>query len=417
MDGSQRRWIVECRVNVMRQEGLDDMVLVSEVTNDAIAKNLRVRYDKDIIYTNIGQVLISMNPYKWLEIYNDSLMDDYIGKPRIELPPHVFGVAEEAYRAMKNDNENQCVIISGESGAGKTEAAKKVMEYIAYASSNAPEVQRVKKIILATNPILESFGNAKTLRNDNSSRFGKYFEIQFNQVGDPVGGVISNFLLEKSRVVGQIAGERNFHIFYQVTKGANARMQNDLGLSDPRNFSYICGTTDVPTINDLEWWAETEEACQFIGMSAAEQWELWSVVAAILWTGNLEFTEKGDTSAIKNNDVLEFIAGILGVPGSFLGQSMTIRQMQTSHGAKAGSTYSVPLNRRQAEASRDALSKAIYDRIFDWIIDRINKALATQGCALSIGVLDIYGFEIFDKNGFEQLCVSLFYFILFYFVF
>eukprot|EP01087_Luapelamoeba_hula_P023776 TRINITY_DN880_c0_g1_i2.p1 TRINITY_DN880_c0_g1~~TRINITY_DN880_c0_g1_i2.p1 ORF type:complete len:301 (+),score=61.89 TRINITY_DN880_c0_g1_i2:92-994(+) len=276
--------------NVMKSEGLDDMTLLAKVTNEEISANLKIRYLKDIIYTNIGQVLISVNPYKNLPIYSEGVLSDYVGKSRLELPPHIFSIGEAAYRAMKVDKENQCVIISGESGAGKTEAAKKIMLYIAHASSSSGDVDRVKNVIFETNPLLEAFGNAKTLRNDNSSRFGKYFEIQFDKNGDPVGGVITNFLLEKSRVVNQLKGERNFHIFYQMTKGASL-LSADYGLHTPENFDYCMKgqTTSVSTIDDIDDLKATMQAMKVIGLSAQEQHDIWSVLAAILWLGNVDF--------------------------------------------------------------------------------------------------------------------------------
>lgn len=194
--------------------------------------------------TYIGNVLVSVNPFRDLGIYTDAVLDSYKGKNRLEMPPHVFAIAESSYYNMKAYGENQCIIISGESGAGKTEAAKRIMQYIANVSGGSnSSIQEIKDMVLATNPLLESFGNAKTLRNNNSSRFGKYLEIQFNTQGEPVGANINNYLLEKSRVVGQIMNERNFHIFYQFTKAASSNYRGKLGwtLWSPvlRNATYI----------------------------------------------------------------------------------------------------------------------------------------------------------------------------------
>jgi len=395
-------------VNVMKQEGLDDMTLLSKVTNEEIAGNLKLRYEKDIIYTNIGQVLISLNPYKLLPIYSEGVLEDYIGKNRLELPPHIFSIGEAAYRAMKNDKENQCIIISGESGAGKTEAAKKIMLYIAHASSNKGDVERVKNVIFETNPLLEAFGNAKTLRNDNSSRFGKYFEIQFDEVGDPVGGVITNFLLEKSRVVDQLKGERNFHVFYQICRGATAKMQQDYGFHAPESFEYLMkgNTSTVSTIDDVADFKEMTTAMKVIGITEQEQNQVFTVIGAILWLGNIDFKDASDKANVVDRDSLSFVASLMGIDPTFLQNSLTIRQMQTQHGARAGTNYAVPLNRMQALATRDALAKSLYDRLFDWLIAKVNSALVTGKSRNSIGVLDIYGFEVFDKNGFEQFCIN-----------
>jgi myosin-1 len=196
------------------------MVLLPKVSVDAIKKNLKERYNKDSIYTYIGPVLISVNPFKRLPLYEKSVIDSYVGRYPHEVAPHVFSVAEAAFRSMLTEEENQAVIISGESGAGKTEVAKQIMQYIAAVSGSGAGVERVKNVIIDSNPLLEAFGNAKTLRNNNSSRFGKYFEIKFGLQGQPQGGTISNYLLEKSRIVFQQRDERNFHIFYQLLAGA-----------------------------------------------------------------------------------------------------------------------------------------------------------------------------------------------------
>jgi len=202
---------------------VSDLTLISKISNEAINDNLKKRFENAEIYTYIGHVLVSVNPFRDLGIYTEQVLDSYRGKNRLEMPPHVFAVAESAYYNMKGYKENQCVIISGESGAGKTEAAKRLMQYIANVSGGSNSgIQEVKDMVLATNPLLEAFGNAKTLRNNNSSRFGKYLELQFNGQGEPVGAKITNYLLEKTRVVGQVQNERNFHIFYQFTKAASA---------------------------------------------------------------------------------------------------------------------------------------------------------------------------------------------------
>lgn len=202
-----------------KEVGVSDLTLISKVSNEAINDNLKKRFENGEIYTYIGHVLVSVNPFRDLGIYTDEVLNSYKGKNRLEMPPHVFAIAESAYYNMNAYKDNQCVIISGESGAGKTEAAKRIMQYIANVSGGSnSSIQEIKDMVLATNPLLESFGNAKTLRNNNSSRFGKYLSLQFNSQGEPVGADITNYLLEKTRVVGQIVNERNFHIFYQFTK-------------------------------------------------------------------------------------------------------------------------------------------------------------------------------------------------------
>ena len=212
-----------------KEVGVSDLTLISKISNEAINDNLRKRFENAEIYTYIGHVLVSVNPFRDLGIYTDAVLDSYKGKNRLEVPPHVFATAESAYYNMNAYKENQCVIISGESGAGKTEAAKRIMQYIASVSGGSDSsIAEIKDMVLATNPLLESFGNAKTLRNNNSSRFGKYLELQFNAQGEPVGANITNYLLEKTRVVGQIMNERNFHIFYQFTKAASANHRGEI---------------------------------------------------------------------------------------------------------------------------------------------------------------------------------------------
>jgi myosin-1 len=344
-------------------------------------------------------------------IYTDNVLDSYRGKNRLEVPPHVFGVAESAYYNMKSYKDNQCVIISGESGAGKTEAAKRIMQYIASVSGgNDSSIQQTKEMVLATNPLLESFGNAKTLRNNNSSRFGKYLELEFNANGEPVGANITNYLLEKSRVVGQITNERNFHIFYQLTKGAPQKYRDSFGLQQPQSYLYTSRSKcfDVQGIDDVAEFKDTLDAMKIIGMSDAEQDNVFRMLSAILWIGNVQFSEDDSgNAAISDQSVVDFVAYLLEVDAEQVNKALTIRLMETARGGRRGSVYEVPLNRTQASAVRDALSKGIYFNLFDWIVERVNQSLTARGAITnSIGILDIYGFEIFEKNSFEQLCIN-----------
>ncbi|KAJ5118070.1 Myosin-1 [Penicillium atrosanguineum] len=368
-----------------KEIGVSDLTLLSKISNEAINENLKLRFQHGEIYTYIGHVLVSVNPFQDLGIYTDEVLDSYRGKNRLEVPPHVFGVAESSYYNMKSYKDNQCVIISGESGAGKTEAAKRIMQYIASVSGGSDSsIQQTKDMVLATNPLLESFGNAKTLRNNNSSRFGKYLELEFNANGEPVGANITNYLLEKTRVVGQIMNERNFHIFYQFTKGAPQKYRD--------NFEF----------------QDTLDAMKMIGMTEAEQDNVFRMLAAILWIGNVQFSEDDSGNAsIADQSVVDFVAYLMEVDSAQVNKALTIRLMETSRGGRRGSVYEVPLNTVQASAVRDALAKAIYFNLFDWIVGRVNQSLtARSSITNSIGILDIYGFEIFEKNSFEQLCIN-----------
>ncbi|KAI9506281.1 P-loop containing nucleoside triphosphate hydrolase protein [Coemansia spiralis] len=394
-----------------KQAGVSDMTMLSKINNQAINENLKKRFENADIYTYIGNVLISVNPFRDLGIYTHEVLKSYENKNRMELPPHVYAIAEGAFRNMVAYKESQCVIISGESGAGKTEAAKKIMEYIAAISGgNSTSIKEIKEMVLATNPLLESFGCAKTLRNNNSSRHGKYLEIQFNAGGEPVGAIITNYLLEKGRVVGQIRNERNFHIFYQFTKAASQAYRDQFGLSGPESYLYTsaAGCLDVPNIDDARDYADTLKAMNVIGITVAEQEQIHRMLATILWLGNATFVEGEDGNAgLANKDITNFIAYLLESNPELVNKVLVSRTIETKRGGRRGSIYDVPLNIAQAQSARDGLAKAIYDRLFDWIVMRVNKAMQARGnSSYIIGVLDIYGFEIFEKNSFEQLCIN-----------
>ena len=397
--------------NKKKEVGVSDLTLLSKITDEAINENLRKRFQNGTIYTYIGHVLISVNPFRDLGIYTDTILDSYKGKNRLEVPPHVFSIAESMYYNLKAYNENQCVIISGESGAGKTEAAKRIMQYIASASeSHSESIGKIKDMVLATNPLLESFGCAKTLRNNNSSRHGKYLEIKFNAQYEPCAGNITNYLLEKQRVVSQIKNERNFHIFYQFTKGASENYRQIFGVQKPEQYVYTSasGCTSVDNMDDIEDFNETIKAMQVIGLIQEEQDQIFRMLAAVLWIGNISFTEDEEGNAkVRDTAVTDFVAYLLQINAQILIKAVVERTMETSHGMKRGSVYHVPLNIVQATAVKDALAKAIYNNLFDWIVDRVNKSLqAYPGAEKSIGILDIYGFEIFEHNSFEQICIN-----------
>lgn len=394
----------------MTKYGVDDMVMLSKVSENSILENIKKRYDADIIYTYIGHVLIAVNPYKLIEqLYTERTLKDYRGKYQYELPPHVYSIADAMFRALFSEGENQCVIISGESGAGKTVTSKHIMHFIAAVSGQNPEVQRTKDIILESNPLLEAFGNAKTIRNNNSSRFGKYMEIQFDLKGDPEGGRITNYLLEKSRVVFQANGERNFHIFYQLLTGADGQMKNELYLGSAQDYFYTNqgNSFKVDGIDDVQEFRDTTNAMDIIGFSQDEKRSCLRIVAAILHLGNIQFVDGGkDDSALRDTYAAECVAALLEVPLQSVQQALLFRTIQTGVG-KRGSTYACPQAVDGAEYSRDALAKALYSKMFDWIVQKINEGLyINDPDSYTIGVLDIYGFEIFQKNGFEQMCIN-----------
>ncbi|XP_030044549.1 unconventional myosin-Ie isoform X2 [Microcaecilia unicolor] len=391
----------------VKQSGVDDMVLLSKISEDGIVENLKKRYMDDYIFTYIGPVLISVNPFKQMPYFGEKEIEMYQGAAQYENPPHIYALADNMYRNMVIDRENQCVIISGESGAGKTVAAKYIMSYISKISGGGPKVQHVKDIILQSNPLLEAFGNAKTVRNNNSSRFGKYFEIQFSPGGEPDGGKISNFLLEKSRVVMRNPGERSFHIFYQLIEGASTEQRNNLGVSTIDYYNYLSqsGSYKVEDINDKSDFKETMHAMNVIGIFAEEQAMVLQIVAGVLHLGNISFKEVANYAAVESEEFLAFPAFLLGINQDRLKEKLTSRQMDSKWGGKSES-INVTLNVEQACYTRDALSKALHARVFDFLVDSINKAMQKNHEEYNIGVLDIYGFEIFQKNGFEQFCIN-----------
>ncbi|XP_073322892.1 myosin IEb [Pagrus major] len=403
--GSKERY--HWQAQNVKVSGVDDMVLLSKINEDAITDNLKKRYMDDYIFTYIGSVLISVNPFKQLPYFTDREVELYQGAAQYENPPHIYALADNMYRNMMIDSENQCVIISGESGAGKTVAAKYIMSYVSKVSGGGGKVQHVKDIILQSNPLLEAFGNAKTVRNNNSSRFGKYFEIQFSQGGAPDGGKISNFLLEKSRVVSQNPGERNFHIYYQLLEGASREQRENLGVTTPDYYYYLnqSGTYTVEDVNDKKEFSDTMAAMSVVGLSVEDQDSVLQLVAGILHLGNISFREENNYAVVESQDFLAFPSFLLGISQDGLCSKLTSRIMDSKWGGKTES-ISVTLNTEQACFSRDALTKALYTRLFDFLVDCINKAMQKDQEELNIGVLDIYGFEIFQRNGFEQFCIN-----------
>ena len=390
-----------------KTSGHDDMVMLSKAGNQEIHDNLNMRYKNDIIYTYIGEVLIAVNPFKSIPIYNDSKIDEYNGVQMSENPPHIYAIGDDMYRNLLIDHEDQCVIISGESGAGKTVNAKFIMEYLSKVSGGIGDIERVKKIIMSTNPLLEAFGNAKTLRNNNSSRFGKYFTINFDQGGQPVGGSISNFLLEKTRVSGIQPGERNFHIFYMLISGLkNKGVASDFGLgSGAESFRYtsMSGEYHADGIDDVSEFVEMEQALKIINLSQEKINQIYSILSGVLYLGNIEFQENSSGWAeIVDNGAIENAASLLNVDSASLSKCLLTCKVRM-----VNEVISKTFNAFQANQARDSLAQGIYTRMFDNFVLQINDTLKVPNVSTkSCGVLDIYGFEIFDNNGFEQLCIN-----------
>ncbi|XP_074658993.1 unconventional myosin-Id-like [Tubulanus polymorphus] len=392
--------------------GVGDFCLLDDLSLNSFTSNLNVRFKHGKIYTYIGEVVVSVNPYRAVDQYSVDVIDDYRGREIYERPPHIFAIADAAYKTMKRQSRDTCIVISGESGAGKTEASKIIMRYIAAITnvSQQKEVERVKNVLIQSNCILEAFGNAKTNRNDNSSRFGKYMDINFDFKGDPIGGHINNYLLEKSRVVHQQEGERNFHAFYQLLTGATDKKLLELRLArDTGVYLFLGqgGDQTVPSINDRGDYRGVLEAMKAIGFPFKHAETLWKVVASVLHLGNLQFDEEGDHASIPDKDILANIATLLSVDEAELEKALCYRVV-----AARGEIMEKQHTVIDAYYARDAFAKAVYERMFSWIVGRINHAIEMKADVIRhgkntvIGVLDIYGFEIFDNNSFEQFCIN-----------
>uniref|UniRef100_A0AAY4EKN7 Unconventional myosin-Ib n=1 Tax=Denticeps clupeoides TaxID=299321 RepID=A0AAY4EKN7_9TELE len=390
--------------------GVGDMVLLEPLTEESFIDNLRKRFDHSEIYTYIGSVVISLNPYKSLPIFTADKVEEYRNRNFYELSPHIYALADEAYRSLRDQDKDQCILITGESGAGKTEASKLVMSYVAAVCGKGQEVNKVKEQLLQSNPVLEAFGNAKTVRNDNSSRFGKYMDIEFDFKGDPMGGVISNYLLEKSRVVKQPRGERNFHIFYQLLSGASEDLLKKLKLDrDFSKYNYL--SLDSATVNGLDDAANfrtVRNAMQIVGFMEDEVQSVLELVAAVLKLGNIEFKPESrvngfDESRVKDKNDLKEMCELLGIEQSVLERAFSFRTVEAKM-----EKVSTTLNVAQAYYARDALAKNLYSRLFSWLVNRINESIKAQSKTRKkvMGVLDIYGFEIFEDNSFEQFIIN-----------
>uniref|UniRef100_H2Z8V7 Myosin motor domain-containing protein n=1 Tax=Ciona savignyi TaxID=51511 RepID=H2Z8V7_CIOSA len=388
--------------------GVGDAVLLEPLSENHFLENLQLRFQHDEIYTYIGNVVVSTNPYKSLPIYDSEMIERYRGRNLYELPPHIYSVSDLAYRSMKNYGRDQCIMITGESGSGKTEASKLVMKYVAAMSSRSTEVEKIKQQLLQSNPVLEAFGNAKTNRNDNSSRFGKYMDIEFDFKGDPVGGLITNYLLEKSRVVRQAQGERNFHIFYQILCGASPTVLKKLKLDSVEKFSYVSPGDANP--DDAKSFNEVLSAFDVIGFTRAEVDSVLVLVAAVLKLGNIKFRSVAAKNGMENcgivnrEDVVD-VCEMLSIKSQSLTSALTERTMTAKQ-----DTVTCTLSANEASYNRDALCKEVYDRLFTWLVNRINSSIkvpsqTNKKCKV-MGVLDIYGFEVFEHNGFEQFMIN-----------
>uniref|UniRef100_G3TWQ5 Unconventional myosin-Va n=1 Tax=Loxodonta africana TaxID=9785 RepID=G3TWQ5_LOXAF len=386
--------------------GENDLTALSYLHEPAVLHNLRVRFiDSKLIYTYCGIVLVAINPYEQLPIYGEDIINAYSGQNMGDMDPHIFAVAEEAYKQMARDERNQSIIVSGESGAGKTVSAKYAMRYFATVSGSASEAN-VEEKVLASNPIMESIGNAKTTRNDNSSRFGKYIEIGFDKRYRIIGANMRTYLLEKSRVVFQAEEERNYHIFYQLCASAKSPEFQMLQLGNANYFNYTKqgGSPVIEGVDDAKEMAHTRQACTLLGISESYQMGIFRILAGILHLGNVGFTSRDSDSCTipPKHEALTIFCELMGVDYEEMCHWLCHRKLAT-----ATETYIKPISKLQATNARDALAKHIYAKLFNWIVDHVNRVLHSAVKQHSfIGVLDIYGFETFEINSFEQFCIN-----------
>ncbi|XP_044471628.1 myosin-15 [Mangifera indica] len=389
--------------------GVDDMTKLTYLNEPGVLYNLERRYALNDIYTYTGSILIAVNPFTKLpHLYNAHMMEQYKGAPFGELSPHVFAVADASYRAMMNDGQSQSILVSGESGAGKTETTKLIMQYLTYVGGRAAGDDRtVEQQVLESNPLLEAFGNARTVRNDNSSRFGKFVEIQFDASGRISGAAIRTYLLERSRVVQITDPERNYHCFYQLC--ASGRDSEKYKLDHPSHFHYLNQSKiyELDGVSSAEEYMKTRRAMDIVGISHEDQEAIFRILAAILHLGNIEFSpgKEHDSSAVKDQKSsfhMQTAADLLMLDVNLLVATLCTRTIQTREGSIVKF-----LDCNAAIASRDALAKTIYARLFDWLVEKINKSVGQDlNSQIQIGVLDIYGFECFKYNSFEQFCIN-----------
>ncbi|KUI58869.1 Myosin-2 [Cytospora mali] len=406
-------------MNPTMLEASDDLTNLSHLNEPAVLQAIKLRYLQKEIYTYSGIVLIATNPFARVDsLYVPGMVQVYAGKQRATQAPHLFAIAEEAFADMIRDAKNQTIVVSGESGAGKTVSAKYIMRYFATRESpdnpgakskkGAEAMSETEEQILATNPIMEAFGNAKTTRNDNSSRFGKYIEIMFDPGTNIIGAKIRTYLLERSRLVFQPLKERNYHIFYQMIAGVTEQQRQDLGLLPVEQFEYL-NQGNTPTIDGVDDKAEfkaTMSSLSTVGVDENTQGDILRLLAGLLHMGNVKIgASRNDSVLAPTEPALEKACSTLGIDATEFAKWIVKKQLVTR-----GEKITSNLSQAQAIVVRDSVAKYIYSSLFDWLVEVINRSLATDevlGQVSSfIGVLDIYGFEHFAKNSFEQFCIN-----------
>ncbi|XP_030643484.1 unconventional myosin-X [Chanos chanos] len=390
--------------------GVEDMSTLAELHEAAIMHNLFLRYQQDLIYTNIGSILAAVNPYKQIAgLYDASAVELYSRHHLGELPPHIYAVANECYRCLWKRHNSQCVLISGESGAGKTESTKLLLKFLSVMSQNSAgtppseRTTRVEQAIVQSSPIMEAFGNAKTVYNNNSSRFGKFIQLHFAQSGNIQGGCIIDYLLEKNRVVRQNPGERNYHIFYALLSGADHEHRELYLLSEsPECYHYLSqsGCVKDSSLDDKQLFDSVMEALKVMEFSEEEIRDVFKLLSGVLQIGNIEFMTAGGAQ-ITTKGVVSNVSDLLGLDSFQLSEVLTQRSM-----ILRGEEICSPLTVEQAIDSRDSVAMALYSQCFSWVIARINQKIRGKDNFKSVGILDIFGFENFEVNRFEQFNIN-----------
>uniref|UniRef100_A0A8C5PGG1 Uncharacterized protein n=1 Tax=Leptobrachium leishanense TaxID=445787 RepID=A0A8C5PGG1_9ANUR len=401
-------------MNPPKYDKIEDMAMMTHLNEPSVLYNLKERYAAWMIYTYSGLFCATVNPYKWLPVYNPEVVNAYRGKKRQEAPPHIFSISDNAYQFMLTDRENQSVLITGESGAGKTVNTKRVIQYFATIASTGDKKQKeaeknkgtLEDQIIQANPLLEAFGNAKTVRNDNSSRFGKFIRIHFGTTGKLSSADIETYLLEKSRVTFQLSAERSYHIFYQIMSNKKPELIDQLLITtNPYDFPFVSqGEITVASIDDQEELMATDSAIDILGFNADEKVGIYKLTGAVMHTGNLKFKQKQreEQAEPDGTEVADKIAYLMGLNSADLLKALCYPRVKVGNEfVTKGQTV------QQVNNSVGALGKSVYEKMFLWMVIRINQQLDTkQPRQHFIGVLDIAGFEIFDFNSLEQLCIN-----------
>lgn len=415
---------------------VDDLILLEDIEEEDVTEFLSQRYaKKKKLYTYIGPVLIAINPYTFMKengmsIYDLSIIPAFSGRQMHEVAPHPFAIAESAYSHLMRHFSDECILVTGESGSGKTEASKHILEYIVSVSTkqrskaaslakrrmsleqlqlNDQHVETIRTTLLASNPVIEAFGNAQTVRNYNSSRFGKYILLQLNYNGQVVGGRVSTYLLEKNRVFRQATGERNFHVFYNLLAGATEDERTKWDLMTAKQYEYLeHGALTIEGLEDTDQHQKVRMSMEAMGITISEIQNVFQQVAAVLWLGNIFFSNTETRISPDAKEALETTAELLGLTIDVLETMFLHRTIVVASRSVNASEHKVALDLEQSRKVRDTLAKSLYEHLFRWIVGRINQIISLPDGehSSSIGILDIYGFEIFETNAFEQLCIN-----------